>query len=194
MDRAQDNSVKQCIEVLLKGGIAVIPTDTVYGLVCRAIDKKAVKRLYSIKQRTTNPGPIISAAIEQLISLGIKRRYLKAVEHFWPNPISIEIPHDLDYLNLGTGRQAMRVVKGKKLVDFLKQTGPLLTTSANSSGEPPAKNIAAAKKYFAEDIDYYLDGGEIDAVPSTLISIEDDVVNVIRQGAVKINANGEIEK
>lgn len=90
---------------LLEGAVGVIPTDTVYGLVCSASDESAVARLYGLKNRQKKPGTVIAANTSQLVQLGIKARYLKPVEHYWPNPISIVIPnHELQYIHLGAGR------------------------------------------------------------------------------------------
>lgn len=190
-----NEEVSKCIDVLRGGGIAVILTDTVYGIVCRADNKQAVERLYELKDRQNNPGPVIASSIDQLVDLGIKRRYLTAVSQFWPGRISIEIPHDLSYLNQNTGRQAFRVVDDKDLIKILDKTGPLLTSSANLPAQPTANNIKEAKKYFNGKIDFYLDGGEVkDSKPSTLIRIVDDAVEVVRQGAVKIDETGRIEK
>lgn len=185
--------ITDCINVLLNGGIAVIPTDTVYGVVCRAADEQAVKRLYELKDRQNNPGPVIASSIDQLVDLGIKRRYLTAVSQYWPGKISIEIPHDLNYLNQNTGRQAFRVVDDKNLIKILERTGPLLTSSANLPDQPTARNIQEAKEYFGDKVDFYLDGGDLAGEPSTLIRVIDDMVEVVRQGAVKINEAGEIE-
>jgi tRNA threonylcarbamoyl adenosine modification protein (Sua5/YciO/YrdC/YwlC family) len=187
-------NIDECVKVLLAGGIAVIPTDTVYGVVCRAADEQAAKRLYSLKSREKKPGTVIAASIDQLVNLGIKRRYLTAVSQFWPGAVSIEIPHDLTYLNQGTGRQAFRIVADEVLADMLQQTGPLLTSSANQPGEPTSKDISEARDYFGNEVDFYLDGGRHAGEPSTLIRIVDDAVEVLREGTVKINEAGEIEK
>src|SRR5690606_777836 len=140
-----DNSLPQ----LLQGGaVGVLPTDTVYGLVCRAADQTAVERLYKLKSREQKPGTIIAAGIDQLAALGIKARYLKAVEQFWPNPISIIIPAadpQLAYMHQGKMSLACRVVKAPAdLIGLLNKTGALLTSSANQPGEPPATNINEA--------------------------------------------------
>src|SRR5690606_15938573 len=134
-------------------------------------------------------GTVIAASIDQLVELGVKARYLKAVEQFWPNPISIEIPNSINYLNQATGRQAFRVVNGSgDLLRLLKQTGPLLTSSANQPGEPPANNLTEAQAYFGDTVDFYVDGGDLSMQkPSTLIRIVDDAVEVLREGAVKID-------
>ncbi len=181
-------------ELLQSGAVGVLPTDTVYGLVCRAADETAVERLYALKSRDHKPGTLIAASIEQLVNLGLKHRYLKAYEDLWPNPLSIEIPHQVVYLNQSTGRQAARVVSGPvELLDLLLQVGPLLTSSANQPGEPTANSLAEAQKYFGEQIDFYVDGGDLtNQKPSTLIRVVDDAIEVIRAGAVNIDENGRI--
>lgn len=185
------------VESITNGGVGVIPTDTVYGLVCPAGNQESVKRLYGLKNREQKPGTIIAASIEQLVELGVKARYLKAVEQFWPNPISIIIPtgFDLGYLHQGKMSLAIRIPKDKALVALLLQTGPLLTSSANQPGEPEARSIAEAQEYFGDSVDFYVDGGDLSArKSSTVIRIVDDAVEVLREGAVRVNEKGEIEK
>ena len=169
------------------GSIGVIPTDTVYGLVARAADEAAVQRLFTVKKRDHKPGTIIAASIEQLAELGIKIRYLKAVEQFWPGAVSVQIPYQPDYLSQDTSSLAVRIPDNPQLVELLKQTGPLMTTSANAPNEPTATTIKAAKTYFGDKIDFYVDGGDLSGrAPSTIIRIVDDAIEVIREGAVKI--------
>lgn len=176
------------IEVLLQpGAVAVIPTDTVYGLVARAQDEAAVTRLYALKDREHKPGTIIAASIEQLVELGIKRRYLKAVEQFWPGAVSVEIPHHIAYLHQGTGRQAFRIPDDATLRAFLEKVGPLQTSSANHPGLSPANTVDEARNYFGDAVDIYVDGGDLSASqPSTIIRVIDDAIEIIRQGAVHI--------
>ncbi len=172
------------------GAIGVIPTDTVYGVVARAADETAVARLYELKKREDKPGTLIAAAIEQLEELGLKHRYLKAVEEFWPGAVSVVIPAAdpaLKYLHRGKMSLAVRIPKDKELLELLKQTGPLVTSSANHPGKPVANTIAEAKKYFGDQVDFYKDGGDLSRhEPSTVIRIIDDAIEVLREGAVKI--------
>lgn len=185
------------IEALLKqGSVGVLPTDTVYGLVCRAADEAAVDRLYGVKDRHNKPGTLIAASVDQIVELGIPRRYLTAVEQYWPNPISVVIPSvpSLSYVDLGKMSLATRIPSDDRIARLLKNTGPLLTTSANMPGEPTSKTISQAKKYFGDKVDFYVDGGDLSGRPeSTIIRVVDDAVEVIREGAVKINEKGEIE-
>ena len=183
------------IQLLKSGGVGVIPTDTVYGLVCRAADQDAVKKLYALKHRKLKPGTVIAANIDQLANLGIKKRYLKAVEQYWPGAISIEIPHSVAYLHQGTGRQAFRIPNDAEVISLLEQVGPLQTTSANHPDAPTATTLTEAEEYFGNLVDFYVDGGNMDSrPPSTIIRIVDDAIEIIREGAVKINENGRIEK
>jgi L-threonylcarbamoyladenylate synthase len=185
---------KKVLQLLQDGAVGIIPTDTLYGIVCRAADEAAVQRLYAMKDRHHKPGTIVAASIDQFVELGIPRRYLTAVKQFWPNAISIETPHDLAYLHQGTGRQALRIPKDESLRRLLEQTGPLQTTSANLPDEPVAETIEQAIADFGEEVDFYVDGGDLSGrPPSTIIRIVDDAVEVVREGAVRVNEKGEIE-
>lgn len=175
------------------GSVVVIPTDTVYGLVARAADQAAVERLYAIKQRDAKPGTLIAASIADLEAIGLKHRYLKAVEQFWPGAVSVVIPAAdpaLKYLHRGKMSLAVRIPKDAELTRLLKQTGPLVTSSANDPGQPTATTIAAARGYFGDKVDSYVDGGDLsDRQPSTVIRIVDDAIEVLREGAVHIEPN-----
>lgn len=183
------------VSLLNGGAVGVLPTDTVYGLACRADNAVAVQRLYGLKHRHHKPGTIIAANLQQLIDLGLRPRYLKAVEQFWPNPLSVVIPcgDELEYLHMGKQSLAVRIPADKVLGELLARSGPLLTSSANLPGESIATNRQEAQNYFGDTIDFYVDGGTIaDHQSSTLIRVVDDAIEVLRPGAVNINENGRI--
>lgn len=177
-------------DLLKPGAIGIIPTDTVYGLVARAADQTAVARLYKLKGRTAKPGTIIAADIFQLEKLGLKHRYLKSVEQFWPGAVSVVIACSnpaLNYLHLKKMSLAVRVPNDTKLLELLHQTGPLLTSSANPPGQKPAATIDQAKNYFADKVDFYVNGGNLSSrQPSTVVRIIDDAIDVLRPGAVNV--------
>lgn len=190
-------TLKQAASRLKAGQIGVIPTDTLYGVVVSANNQETTKRLFDdVKKRENKTGTIIAASIDQLVELGMKRRYLTAVEQFWPGPISIVIPTgmDLEYLHHGKQSLAVRIPAEKELLELLKETGPLLTSSANLAGKPEANSVDEARSYFGDKLDFYVDGGNISGrLPSTIIQINDDAVEVLRTGAVKIDeATGKI--
>jgi L-threonylcarbamoyladenylate synthase len=175
----------------VKGSVGVIPTDTVYGVVARAEDEAAAERLYNLKKRESKPGSIIAARIEQLEALGLKRRYLKAVESYWPGAVSVVIPcadPSLKYLHQGAMSLAVRIPDDPELRNLLQKTGPLLTSSDNPPNEPTANTIQEAKGYFGDNVDFYRDGGDLsNHYASTIIRVVDDAIEVIRQGAVNIS-------
>ncbi len=177
-------------QLLTPAAVGVIPTDTVYGVVARAADQSAATRLYELKQRDNKPGTIIAANLEQLEALGLKHRYLKAVEQFWPGAISVLIPcadAQLTYLHRGKSSLAVRLPADPELQKLLTATGPLLTSSANHPGQPTATTIDQARDYFGDQVDFYADGGDLsNHQPSTIIRIVDDAIEVLREGAVKI--------
>ena len=173
------------------GALGVIPTDTVYGLVARAADRAAVTRLYQLKQRGAKPGTLIAASLEQLEALGLKHRYLKAVEQFWPGAISVVIPTsdpNLKYLHQAKLSLAVRIPDRPDLQRLLQQTGPLLTSSANPPDQPTAVTVQQARVYFTKKVDFYVDGGDLSQQqPSTIIRVVDDAIEVLRPGAVSID-------
>ena len=177
----------------IASAVGVIPTDTVYGLVARAADTAAVQRLYDLKHRDGKPGTLIAANIDQLVTLGLKARYLKAVEQFWPGAVSVIIPCGdpaLAYLHQGKYSLAVRIPDHPELLKLLEQTGPLLTSSANHAGETVANTVDEARTYFGDTVDFYADGGDLsDHQPSTIIRIVDDAIEILREGAVKIQEN-----
>lgn len=180
----------QAAKLIKDGSVGVFPSDTVYGLCAAASNEVASARMYQLKNREKKPGTVIAASIGQLVDLGIKRRYLTAVEQYWPGAVSVIIPvgFSLPYLHQGIHSLAIRIPKDNKLLELINQTGPLITTSANQPGEPPANTINEAVEYFGDKVDFYLDGGDLSGrEPSTIIRVVDDAVDVIREGSVSID-------
>ncbi len=184
-------SKDEAIASLLNGGVGVLPTDTLYGIVARAADKQAVQRMYALKSREHKPGTVIAANVSQLVDLGIDKAHLRRVEKWWPGSLSVETPlgAELNYLHQGTGRQGFRVVDNAWVRGILEKTGPLVTSSANLAGKPPAQTIEDAYHSFGSSIDFYVDGGNLAGrKPSTIARLTDKGIEIIRQGAVIIPA------
>jgi L-threonylcarbamoyladenylate synthase len=181
----------EAIQLLKNGGVGVMPTDTVYGLVARAEDPAAVARMYALKDRDHKPGTVIAASVEQLVTLGVSEEHLNKVKKWWPNPLSVETPlgDNLRYLHQDTGRQGFRVVADEAARAVLQQTGPLVTSSANHPGQPGSVTVDEAIAYFGDRVDFYVDGGDLSGrAPSTIIKIADDgSIEIIRDGAVKLD-------
>lgn len=185
------------VAMLLDGAVGIIPTDTIYGIAAVATNKQAVARLYELKQRHDNvrSGTVIAADVSQLIHLGVREGAVRKVAHLWPNPLSIELPlpENLAHLNQTGPHRAFRVVADTKLQGFLRETEPLLTTSANTFGMPPATNVAQAQEYFGDTVDFYVEGGDLSGrPPSTVAVVRNGKLEVVRPGAVTIDEKGKI--
>lgn len=182
-------SEEQAAARLFAGGVGVLPTDTIYGIVARAADKQAVAKLYRLKRREHKPGTVIAASVEQLIVLGLDEQTVRAISHLWPNSLSIIIKADpsLSYLDQGLGDLAVRVPKDQRVHDLLARTGPLVTSSANHPGKTPASTVAEAQTYFGDQVDFYVDGGDLSGRPSsTIVRATEEGLELIREGAVVI--------
>lgn len=186
----QSLSDPEIVRLLESGSVGVIPGDTVYGVMALASDEKAADKVYKVKLRENKPGTLIAADVEQLVELGLKHRYLKPVERYWPGAVSVIIPcgPELSYLHQGMNGLAVRIPDDEPLLKVLRETGPLITSSANLTGQPTATTLQQAIEYFGDTVDFYVDGGDLsDRLPSTILRIVDDEIEVIRQGAVTIN-------
>ena len=180
----------ELVSLLHSNHVGVLPTDTVYGLAARATSPAAVERMYALKHRERKPGTVIAANIEQLLDLGIDHETIMKVARYWPAPLSIVLPlgDNLHYLHQGVGSAPFRVVADESVRMLLEQTGPLVTSSANQPGEPPARNFNEAHAYFGEHVDFYVDGGDIgEREPSTIARLGEYGLEILRQGAVHIN-------
>jgi L-threonylcarbamoyladenylate synthase len=190
-------SYNQASQVLINGGVGIIPTDTLYGIVACAANKKAVERMYSLKQRDHKPGTIIAANAKQLIDLGVDKNHLNKAKQWWPGSLSVETPlgDSLSYLHQNTGRQGIRIVADETVRQLLEQTGPLVTSSANRPGEAPANTVEEAYQYFGDSVDFYVDGGNrFGCQPSTIVRIANDGLEMIRQGVVIIPEENLIKR
>jgi len=187
--RHEELSISQdaAIALLQSGAVGILPTDTVYGLVTLATNETAVERFYALKSREQKPGTLIAANTNQLLALGVAADEIEKVRHYWPNPLSAVLTiRGQDYLTQGVGTLAMRVVADEKIRQLLKKTGPLITSSANQPGEPPATTIQEAIAYFGDSVDFYVDGGTVVAEPSTIIRPTATGVEILRQGSVTL--------
>lgn len=174
------------VNLLKKGEIGVIPTDTIYGIVGSALNPQTVEKIYTLRKRAKNkPFIILISSLDDLKKFGIKLTKEQEVflKKIWPNPVSVILPCQLKkfiYLHRGKNSLAFRIPKNDKILDLLKEAGPLVAPSANYEGQKPSENIGQAKKYFGDKVDFYIDGGELTAKPSALIELSDAGVKVLR--------------
>jgi L-threonylcarbamoyladenylate synthase len=189
MNRERHNEI---LRILKCDGIGVISTDTIYGITASAWSKKAVEKTYKITKRDPGkPFIILISSTKDLSLFGVKldNTTRKILKKFWPGKVSVILPvrsPKFHYLHRGTKTIAFRVPKKPSLIKLLKYAGPLISTSANPQGKKPAETMAGARKYFSDEVDFYLNEGKIKSLPSTLVEIKNGKIRVIRKGAGKI--------
>lgn len=178
------------ISLINNGKIGIIPTDTVYGIVASIKFPDSVERLYTTKRPgQKKPGTVIASSAEQLIGMGFNNLEINSGKKYLDMGVSvvIEAPEKLSYLNFSQNSQAVRIIKGGALHNLLIKSGPLITSSANLAGQKTVTSISDARSVFADDLDFYVDGGSLDnSLPSTIIKLNNNNIQILRQGSVKI--------
>ena len=156
--------IRLAVEKLGKGGIIACPTESVYGLSCDPLNQAAIERLLALKQRPDTKGFIlIACSIEQLepfVTIPDRRR--AEIEQGWPGPITWVLPAREGLPAwIGGGRDsiAARVTAHPIMAEICALYGGcLVSTSANLSGLPPARNPAQVRKQFDDLLDMILGG------------------------------------
>jgi len=179
------------ISLLKNGGIGVLATDTLYGVVGKALSEEIVERIYKVRRRNPDkPLIILISSIQDLEFFGIspESEEVNLAQKYWPGKVSIILPcadARFRYLHRGTNSLAFRLPEKPDLLQILKETGPLVAPSANYEGYPPAYTIEEAYKYFGDEVDFYEDSGEVKSEPSTIIKIEGNQTFLVRKGVVE---------
>lgn len=182
---------KKIIKLIKNHEIGVLPTDTLFGLVGSAFSKKAVEKIYQLKERNPkSPCIILISSIKDLEKFNIKldKNSKIFLRKNWPGKISVALScpdKKLQYLHRGTKFLAFRFPNKKELINLIKKTGPLVAPSANPENKKPASSITEAKKYFGDEADFYVPG-KANAIHSTLVKIEKGEIIILREGAAKV--------
>ena len=172
---------KQAAEVLNKGGVAVIPTDTVYGLAARPDFADAVDRLYTIKGREAKkPIALLASDIDAIARFGypLTGRALELAEKHWPGALTLVV-----------GKEGFRIPDHAETRELIAACGGvLLVTSANLSGQRPATDAPQALADVGLSADFVVDDGvSPGGVPSTVVRVNaDGSLEVLREGAIVV--------
>ena len=179
-----DASLEVAAEVLLSGGVAVIPTDTVYGLAAHPAHPSAVERLYTIKGRAAQkPIALLAAdvtAVRSFLGGELPPGAEDLAARHWPGALTLVLPKGVIY-------EGLRVPGHEWTRRLLARCGGVLrVTSANLSGCRPATDAPAALADVGLSADLVLDDGiSPGGVPSTVVRIDSSgTLSVLRQGAI----------
>jgi L-threonylcarbamoyladenylate synthase len=187
---------RKVVEVIENGGIAIIPTDTVYGFAVSAFDLEPQKLLYKIKGRTNNkPLVLMARDIESVnVFAKIPTKVLKITRRFWPGQLTLIFPTTKIGKILSGGRTnlGVRIPASKFVLSLLKNLGkPIFATSVNTSKKISAKNINEASN-FDGVVDIMVDGGQCKfSFESTIIDVVKFPYVIVRKGCLD---GGEILK
>lgn len=165
----------EIIDTLKRGGIGVLRTDTLYGIVARADSGDAVERVFNLKQRTPTKSPIVLISNPSDMFDAYDETIIKQLDDFWPGKNSIILPSNRGphWLTRGNESIAYRMPANKPLRELITSTGPLIAPSANPEGLPPANSVVEAKRYFGDMVDFYVDSGVVtDEMPSKLLKLQ----------------------
>jgi len=147
------------------GGIAVFPTDTVYGIGCRPDDEAALARMYAAKGRDPEkPSAVMWFRLEQALDSAPEAgpRTRAALERLLPGPVLAVVP----------GGLGIRVPLLEGELAPLAEAGvAVIQTSANLTGEPPPRRLVDVPARLREAADVVLDGGELAGTPSTVVDL-----------------------
>lgn len=179
---------EKLIKILVNDGVVVMPTDTIYGIVGRALNPNTVLRIYGARKRSPEkPCIILIDSVAELakFSINLSSEQEEILEKKWPGPVSIIfdcLEEPFFYLHRGTKTLAFRLPKNTDLQNLIKKTGPLIAPSANPEGEISAEDVSKAKEYFDDLVDLYVDGGKIIGRPSKLIKLhKDGSITILRE-------------
>lgn len=184
-----NKGIEKAVHVIKQGGIAIFPTDTIYGIGCDPYNKESVRRIYDIKSRdVSKPLPVLvySKEIAERIAF-FDKISKKIAERFWPGPLTIILRLTDDNLKESlslTNKIAIRVPNHKCILALLKRCNLLVGTSANISGE---SSFTDPDECFEKlhDYDIFVDGGTISSdAESTIIEVENEEIKIIREGVL----------
>ncbi|MCW2680581.1 MAG: SUA5/YciO/YrdC/YwlC [Frankiales bacterium] len=191
--RDSAEGVQEAVAALRRGDLAVLPTDTVYGIAADAFSPPAVDRLLAAKGRGRDmPVPVLVGSWRGLDGLAdhVTPAMRSLVEAFWPGPLTVIVkaaPSLAWDLGETRGTVAVRMPLHPVALAVLAETGPLAVSSANRTGMPPATTAAEAQEQLGTSVAVYLESGSSgDAVPSTIVDLTGAQPQVRRAGALAL--------
>ena len=179
--------IKQELE---QGRAVVLPTETVYGLFAKALDKKAVDHVYKLKGRPRDKALNLNvASLEDILNFSKNQPpYLqKLVESFLPGPLTIileaneRVPY---WVNSGLRTVGFRMPSHPVTLELIREFGPLIGPSANISGQASGVSFKEILKDFGQEVLGIEDDSFLTGQDSTILDLSGDKVKILRQGAI----------
>jgi len=192
-------ALDEAVNVLSRGGLVVLPTDTVYGIAADAFTPPAVQALLDAKGRGRQmPPPVLIPDVRTLDGLAtdVPAGARALAEAFWPGGLTLIVraqPSLAWDLGETHGTVALRMPDHEAALALLRRTGPLAVSSANATGRPAALDVAEAREQLGESVGVYLDGGTAPGgVASTIVDATSGTLRVVRKGAITLERLREV--
>lgn len=187
-DNPQPRLIAKVVEILKNGGVVAYPTDTTYGIGCSIFSKKGIERIYQIKQRDRKkPFSFICADMSEIARYARVSNYaFKQLRRLLPGPYTFVLEAASvvpDLLQTKQKTVGIRIPDNRICLAIVKELGaPIVTTSANLSGEDPIGNPWAVEHELGKQLDLVVDGGVLSADVSSVVSLIGDHPEVLRKG------------
>jgi tRNA threonylcarbamoyl adenosine modification protein (Sua5/YciO/YrdC/YwlC family) len=184
----QQRLIQKVVDILKNGGVVVYPTDTYYGIGCDIMNKKAIERIYQIKQRNkSKPFSFICSGLKNISHYAKVSNYAyKTMKRLLPGPYTfiLEGSRLVPKIMLTKRRTAgIRVPDNPICLSLVKELGnPVITTSATKPDGTIFHDASLIHDYFGYRIDAVVDGSIVPGQPSSVILLIDDIPEVIRKG------------
>jgi L-threonylcarbamoyladenylate synthase len=176
-----------------RGGVAVFPADTVYGLACNPGSPSSIDRMLSLKKREKGrPSAVMFFQLERLLTAldWLGSETVDAVRRLLPGPLTLVVPNPSGrYALAGGSGLGIRVPRLEEPLEPLAGARvAVLQTSANPSGGADARHVSDIVTEIVDGVDIVLDGGELSGIPSTVVDLtgyeEDGSWELLRETAV----------
>jgi len=180
----EDTYIKQAIKVIADGGLVIIPTETVYGIVADVSNKKALDRLYEIKKRPKDKPFSILIAQENKVQeycRDIPVAAYKLMRKFWPGPLTMLLKAKEQ------GKIGLRMPDNQVALEIISQSKvSLACPSANITDKPAPVTFEQAIKDLDGLVDLALDAGQTKlGLESTIVDLTTETLQIVRSGAIK---------
>ena len=185
----QSRLIQKAVDILIKGGIVVYPTDTHYGIGCDILNKKAIERIYQLKQRNkSKPFSFICSGLKNISHYAKVSNYAyKTMRRLLPGPYTfiLEGSKLVPKIMLTKRKTAgIRVPDHKICLELVEGLGnPIINTSATMPDGSILNDASLIHDIFKNRIDLVIDGDIVPGKPSSVISLINDTPEIIREGA-----------
>lgn len=189
-EHPQKRHVDRVVEALRRGGVIIYPTDTVYGLGCDIFNRKAINRIYQIKQAPAGkPLSFVCSDLKDLAryAKNISNASYRMMKRLLPGPYTfiLEASRDVPKFMIGKRRTVgIRVPDNPICLGIVQTLGrPVLSTSIETMGDGTAMNhVEAVQSRYGKAVDVIVDGGVIVSEPSTVVDLTGDEPEILRAG------------